>query len=120
MKVETNIGKTFLKLVKKRFPRNYSFHKIFNKSTIKFSYSFMRNVSLILASHNISDLLPEAKEYGCNCRNKESCPLQNQCLTSKVISEAIVIHNSDDEKRVYEYTSIFQIQSLRSDIATIY
>ena len=37
MNVETNIGKTFLKLVKKPFPRNNSFHKIFNKSTIKIS-----------------------------------------------------------------------------------
>ena len=101
MNVETNIGKTFLKLVKKRFPRNYSFHKIFNKSIIKISYSFMRNTSLIIASINISVLRPEAKEYACNCRNKESCPLHNQCLTPKVISEAIVVHNSDDEKRVY-------------------
>ena len=28
MNLETNIGKTFLKLVKKHFPRNNSFHKI--------------------------------------------------------------------------------------------
>ena len=71
----------------------------------------MRNISSIIASHNISVLRPKAKEYGCNCRNKESCPLQNQCLTPKVIYEATVVNNSDDEKR---------IQPLRSDIATIY
>ena len=73
--VETNIGKTFLKLVRKHFPRNNSFHKIFNKNTIKISYSCMRNISSIIASHNKSILCPKAKEYGCNCRNKESCPL---------------------------------------------
>ena len=61
----------------------------------------MRNISSIIASHNISVLRPKAKEYGCNCRNKESCPLQNQCLTPKVIYEATVVNNSDDEKRVY-------------------
>ena len=111
MSLETNIGKAFLKLVKKHFPRNKSFHKIFNRNTIQISYSCMRNISSIIASHNISVLRPKAKEYGCNCRNKESCPLQNQCLTPKVIYEATVVNNSDDEKR---------IQPLRSDIATIY
>ena len=35
MNVETNIGKTFLKLVKKDFPRDNSFHKMFNKNTIR-------------------------------------------------------------------------------------
>ena len=99
--METNIGKTFLKLVKKHFPRNNSFHKIFNKNIIKISYSCMRNISSIIVSHNKSILRPKAKEYGFNCRNKESCTLQNQYLTPKVIFEATVVSNSDDEKRVY-------------------
>ena len=100
MNVETNIGKTFLKLVKKRFPR-HNFHNIFNKNTMKISYSCMRNISLIIASNNKSILRPEATEYGCNCRKKESCPLQNQSLTPKVIYETTVVNNSDDKKRVY-------------------
>ena len=62
MNVETNIGKTFLKLVKKHFPRNNSFHKIFNKNTIKISYSCMRNISSIIPSHK-SILRPKATEY---------------------------------------------------------
>ena len=60
----------------------------------------MRNISSIIASHNKSILRPKAKEYGCNCRNKESCPLQNQCLTPKVIYEATVVNNSDNKKWV--------------------
>ena len=87
--------------MKKHFPRNNSFHKIFNKNTIKISYSCMRIISSIIASHNKSILRPKAPEYGCNCRNKESCCLQNQCLTSKIIYEATVVNNRDDEKRVY-------------------
>ena len=101
MNMETNIGKTFLKLVKKQFSRNNSFHKIFNRNTIKVSYSFMRNISSIIASHSIPILRQKPKECGCNCRNKESCPLQNQCVTLKVIYEATAVNNSDDEKRVY-------------------
>ena len=71
MNVEINIGKTFLKLVKKHFPSNNSFHKIFNKNTIKISYSCMRNISSIIASHK-SILRPKATEYGCNCRHEKS------------------------------------------------
>ena len=61
----------------------------------------MKNISSIIASHIKSILLPKTKEYGCNCRNKESYPLQNQCLTPKIIYEAAVVTNSDDKKRVY-------------------
>ena len=88
--METNIGKTLLQLVKKHFSRKNSFHKIFNKNTIKISYSCMRNISSMIASRNKSILRPAAEEYGCNRRNKDSCPLQNQCLTPKVIYETTV------------------------------
>ena len=60
MNVQTNIGKRFLKLVKKHFPRNNSFHEIFNKNTIKISYSCMRNIGSIIALHNKSILRPKA------------------------------------------------------------
>ena len=100
MNVEANIGKTFLKLVKKHFARNNSFHKVFSNKTIKISYSCMWNISSIIASHSKSILRPKAT-YSCNCRNKESCPLQNQCLTPKVIYEAAVVNDIDDKKRVY-------------------
>ena len=35
--VETNIGKTFLKLIDKHFPKTKKFHKIFNRSNVKVS-----------------------------------------------------------------------------------
>ena len=88
---------TFLKLVKEHFPRNNTFHEIFNKNTSKTGYSCMRNISSITASHNKSILRQKAKEYGYNCRNKESCSLQNQCLTPKLIYETTVINASDEE-----------------------
>ena len=75
----------------------------------------MRNISSIIASHNKSILRPKAG-YGCNCRNKESRSLQNQCLTLKVIYEPTLANNSDYEKRVYFDASV---HPLRSDIATI-
>ena len=77
MNVESNTGKTFIKLGKKHFPRNNSFYKIFNKKTINISYSCMINISSVIASHNKSILHPTSKKHGCNYRNKKSCPLQN-------------------------------------------
>ena len=119
MNVEANIGKTFLKFVKKHFARNNSFHKVFSNKTIKISY-----ISSIIASHNKSILRPKATESGCNCRNKESCPLKHQYLTPKVIYEATVVNDSDDEKRVYlgasdttfkeRYCNHVNVQSYRS------
>ena len=46
-----------------------------------------------------------------------TCP-----LTPKVIDEATVVNNNDDEKRVYSLRSdiaTIQVHPLRSDIATI-
>ena len=48
--------KTFLRLMKKRFRRNTSFHKICNTSNIEISYSYMRNIDSIIALHNKSFL----------------------------------------------------------------
>ena len=101
MNLETNIGKTFLKLVKNHFLRNNSFYKTFNKNAIKISYSCMRNISSIIVSHKKSILRPKGTEYSWTCRNKESWHLQNQCLTPKVIYEATVVNNGDDEKLIY-------------------
>ena len=46
--VNTNVGKLFLKLVKQHFPKGHKLHKIFNKNTIKVSYSCLKNVVSVL------------------------------------------------------------------------
>ena len=37
--VETNVGKCFLSLIDKHFPKSNPLHKIFNRNTLKLSYS---------------------------------------------------------------------------------
>ena len=59
---------------------SYKLHKlqnIFNKINVKISYSSMSNISSVIAGHNES--LPQSKitKCGCNCRVKNTCPLQN-------------------------------------------
>ena len=42
--VKTKIGKIFLQLIKKHLPKEHKFHKIFNRNTMKLSYSCMLNI----------------------------------------------------------------------------
>lgn len=99
--VKTNIGRTFFKLLQKHFPRTNKLHKIFNKNTVKLSYSCMNNMSAVISSHNKSILSPNINVFGCNCRVKCDCPLQNKCLTTQIVYQAEVTNDNDDESKIY-------------------
>ena len=79
--VKTNIGETFLKLVKKHFPRGHKLYKIFNRNALKLSYSCMSSMSSVIKQHNYR-VLPTTENVDrlCNHRNKENCPLDGKCL----------------------------------------
>ena len=66
--VKTNIGKLFLKLVKKYFPKHHRLHKIFNSNTVKLSYSCMSYMSNFIKQHNSNILWSPTKteERSCN------------------------------------------------------
>ena len=78
--VKSNIGKRFLSLVKKHFPKRHRFSKIFNRNTIKLSYSFSANMKSVISSHNKSILKSnhDTASKMCNCRDKSNCPLNGQ------------------------------------------
>ena len=99
--VKTNVGKLFLKLVKQHFPKGHKLHKIFNKNTIKVSYSCLKNMGSVLSRHNKKTLSRKEDQYGCNCRNKAECPLDNNCLTPRIIYQADVLTNLNDSKKFY-------------------
>ena len=42
--VATNVGRTFLKILDEELSENHVFHKIFNRNTVKISYSCMPNL----------------------------------------------------------------------------
>ena len=50
--VKTKIGKFFLQLIKEPFPKEHKFHKIFNRNTLKLSYSCMPNIKTKINVHN--------------------------------------------------------------------
>ena len=108
--VKTNIGKTFLKLVKQHFPKHHKLNKIFNKNTLKLSYCYMKNMSSIIKQHNVKILSAESNEKrSCNCRNKECCPLEGHCLRECMVYEAKV--STDNNFKLYYDTWEGEIKS---------
>ena len=99
--VKTSIGKIFFKLLNKHFPRGHNFYKIFNKDTVKLSYSSTKNMALFIAMHNRSILNPNDQVYGCNCRVRNDCLLQHKCLTPGIVYQATVTNNNDDAEKFY-------------------
>ena len=89
--VKTNIGHIFLKLISKHFGGNTKLGKIFNRSRVKVSYSCVQNMSSIIKNHNKKILNPpKVFTRSCNCRNRETCPLNGLCLTPNVVYAAEV------------------------------
>ena len=99
--VKTNVGKIIFKFLKKHFPKKNKLQKIFNKNNVKISYSCMSNITSIIPAHNKPLLQPKISKYGCNCRVKNTCPLQNQCQTRNLTSRADVENEVNNEGKIY-------------------
>ena len=106
--VKTNLGRRFLNIVDRCFPKNHPLHKIFNRHTLKLSYSCMPNMKTIISSHN-KKLLSDCNESRnstqtldkeCNCRKKDQCPLEGKCLTSNVVYQATVTTETSTDSYV--------------------
>ena len=97
--METNVGKIFLRLVKRHFPKENPLHKIFNKNTLKVSGSSMGNAASVLLAQNRNILYPKKSELGCNCRSNTDCLRDNKCLTPKIVYQANVRNDTNDEKK---------------------
>ena len=88
--VSANVGKRFLNLLDKHFPPNNQLHKIFNRNTVKVSYSCTPNVGSIIKSHNKKLTNTESKQMkDCNCRKKEECPLEGKCRSEDIIYKCV-------------------------------
>ena len=61
----------------------------------------MINIAAIIFSHNKQVLKPKTESFGCNCRDRDSCPMENQCLTPQIVYRADVSNNKDNETKFY-------------------
>ena len=97
--VKTNVGRNFLKLLDKHFPPGNPLHVIFNRSKVKISYRCTKNLARKINAHNSKILKTnannEVESGGCNCRVKENCPVEGECLKKGVIYQAEVSRNDN-------------------------
>ena len=79
---KTNICKVFLKFLRKHFPRSHKLSNNFTLNTIKISHSSMPNAKNLITQHSskILNKDEDKTQRSCNCRIKESCPLNGKCL----------------------------------------
>ena len=104
--LKTNLGRKLLCIVDKCFPKIHPLHKIFNRHTLKLSYSCMPNMKSTIASHNktilsnVTPALTQQSRDGCNCRKKNECPLEGHCLQSNVVYQATVTSETSTESYV--------------------
>lgn len=104
--VATNVGQRFLRLIDHHFPAPTKLHRIFNRGTVKVSYSCLPNMSRIIKRHNNSIRRKGAPTSGrpprrCNCRQPADCPLRGQCQDSGVVYQATVSTPNASTPAVY-------------------
>ena len=71
--VETNIGKLFIKYVRKHFPKNNKYHKIFNLNSLRLSHCCITNIGNIIKQHN-SKVMSKTNDNNNRKRNCRSKP----------------------------------------------
>ena len=96
----TTSSARFFYFLEKHFPPWHRLHKIFNRNTIKLSYSCTTNMAGILSSHNkkiLSEKRDKPDPPSCNCR-KTPCPTSGRCREN-IIYKATV--NCNNETKNY-------------------
>ena len=89
MNVETNVGNCFLNLIDRHFPKSNPLQKLFNRHTLKLSYSCMSNVENIITNHNKAEInkskpsSTEANKTNCNCRKNKYMPYERKLQRRK-------------------------------------
>ena len=103
--VATNIGKEFFNLLRIHFPVQHPLHRLFNRNTVKLSYSCTMNLDSIIKAHNAKILNKEKDNSGnddktCNCRDQTACPVGNNCLKNNVVYKATVQYEDKEQNYI--------------------
>ena len=117
MNCKTKIGKKFIELVKKCFPKDGPLGKVFNTNNLKMSYRTLPNMKQTISAHNkkiISDDdkqtqqdkdkqdgKKKAKKRTCSCpeNSPDPCPLDGHCLATNIIYHAEVTETDTENKQ---------------------
>ena len=126
--VSTNVAKQFFNLIDQHFPKSNKLHAIFNRNTVKVSYSCTQNMPSMIKSHSKKVINKDVKELkSCNCREKSECPLNGQCQVADKINKCTVLSpdkpnkmclgtaEGDFKKRFYNHRKSFSNESSAND-----
>ena len=112
--METNVGKCFLSLIDKHFPKSNPLHKIFNRNTIKLSYSCMGNIKTIISNHNKAEINKSThtddQMKNCNCRKSSTCPMDGNCNMESIIYQAEVTTSTTKETYIGLCDTAFKLR----------
>ena len=91
--MKTNVGKIFMRLVGKPFPRHHKYYKLFNRNKMKLSYSCMSNMNNVIQKHNSKIMKNPAPSTTktCSCHQKTDFPMDGNCLFEDLIYKASAI-----------------------------
>ena len=96
------LGKSFLKILDEEFPKEHVLHKIFNRNTVKTSYSCISNIKHNIDGHNRSVLNKKnVATRNCNCRKPADCSMNGDYLKQSVVYQATVSTNDDRPDQTY-------------------
>ena len=100
--LKTNVGKKFLALLDKHFPRGSLLYPVLNRYKVKLSYRCLPNMASIISKHNNKILREQVPDSKCNClpKDKAACPLPGKCATESVVYRATVSTPSSEETYV--------------------
>ena len=120
--VVTNIGRRFLGLIDKHFPRGSELGKLFNRNNVKISYSCTKSIKAIITSHNQKLLNPmtNLNQRLCSCprTRAHNCPLGGKCLNSNIIYSSKVVTANESREYIGSTSTDFKTRlgNHRSDL----
>ena len=87
--VATDVGRVFLAMIDRHFPKGTELHKIFNRNTVKVSYRTGKSMKQHIDAHNKAILrgMTPTSVKKCNSRGvcKDQCQVDGRCETEGVI-----------------------------------
>ena len=88
-----DIGKPFINLVRKHFPKTNRYKKIFKLNTLKLSYCCTSKIRNFIKRHYPKVLNKthhkDKPVSNCNCKSKSNCLLNGKCLTECLVYKPI-------------------------------
>ena len=87
--IKTNLGRKFLHIIDRCFPKHIPLHKIFNRQTLKLmhgKYEIYHLFAQQARSFKCNTLMSQPDTF--NCRRKPDCALKGKCLQTNVIYQA--------------------------------